>query len=396
MPRMIELIRQAAVPASLMRAAARGALSLPLPEMVEVLVQLTTMPLFAEQAQLTLAGWDAALLAPVLSSPEAPPEVLEYFLSPTNLRSSLLLVLLENPAVGEERLARLAAELPARDLDIMLNSRRASLPLVTEALLGRADVAGAKTEDLQAELARLRAGGEGECLSKNAPAEAYAEVAGDVNDPAPAERAGEGALEPGSGAVDPETFLREHAEEIRAAEGGAFQLIGSTREEQAEIAAACAAQTARLAAHALAQGPRERSSAIQKVSRLTVGGRVQLALKGTREERLILVRDGVKVVANAVLHSPRVTEQDVEMYASMRNVDEIVLRGIAANRKFMRRYAVKRVLTANPRCPIEVALSLVKELLVSDLDNLSKNRNVSDSVRQFAWKMLRTKRDKKD
>ena len=58
MPRMIDMIRQAAVPATLMRAAARGALSLPESETIEILVYLANHPLFGEQARLTLAGWD--------------------------------------------------------------------------------------------------------------------------------------------------------------------------------------------------------------------------------------------------------------------------------------------------------------------------------------------------
>ena len=60
MPRMIELMRQSSVPANVMRSAARGALALPPPEMIEILVFLTTNSLFAEQAKMTLAGWDEA------------------------------------------------------------------------------------------------------------------------------------------------------------------------------------------------------------------------------------------------------------------------------------------------------------------------------------------------
>jgi hypothetical protein len=360
------------------------------------------MPLFADQARLTLAGWDAALLAPVLASAETAPEVLDYFLSPKNLRPSLLPALLENPAAGEARLARLVAALPARELALIRNSQRVrSLPLVMQALLGRPEMAGAEAAELRAELAKPAADGDSPETPDGARAEANVEVVGKAECATPAsvrtEPDGDPGGEPGEDAADPErAYWREHGAEISAAEGGGFQLIGPTRDEQAEMAAAHAAHASSLAARALAAGPRERPSPIQKICRMTVGERVQLALKGTREERLILVRDGVKVVSNAVLQSPRVSEQDVEMYASMRNVGENVLRGIAANRKFMRRYAVKRLLTANPRCPIEVALPLVKELLVSDLENLWKNRNVPDTVRRFSWKMLRSKRDKKD
>ena len=37
---------------------------------------------------------------------------------------------------------------------------------------------------------------------------------------------------------------------------------------------------------------------------MTVGERVQLAMKGTKDERFVLIRDGSKVVCLAVLQSP--------------------------------------------------------------------------------------------
>ena len=61
MPRMIDLIRASAVPSTLMQSAAKGSLSVPPREMIEILVYLAVNnKVFAEQAQLTLAGWDEA------------------------------------------------------------------------------------------------------------------------------------------------------------------------------------------------------------------------------------------------------------------------------------------------------------------------------------------------
>jgi len=118
---------------------------------------------------------------------------------------------------------------------------------------------------------------------------------------------------------------------------------------------------------------------------------VQLAMKGSREERYILIRDGSKVVSSAVLESPKLTDQEIEMFASMKNVQESVLRGIAGKRKFMKLYPVIRALTANPRCPLDVALPIMKSLLVQDLRNLSMNKNIPDTVKKVAFKMFKEK-----
>ena len=70
----------------------------------------------------------------------------------------------------------------------------------------------------------------------------------------------------------------------------------------------------------------------------------QLAMKGGREERLILVRDTNKVVALGVLRNPRMQDDDVEFIARMRNISEEVLRQIARTRDWTKSYSVINVL----------------------------------------------------
>ena len=51
--------------------------------------------------------------------------------------------------------------------------------------------------------------------------------------------------------------------------------------------------------------------------------------RASREERAILVRDPNRIVATAVLGSPRLTEPEIERFAGMKNVSDEVLRQIA-------------------------------------------------------------------
>ena len=66
----------------------------------------------------------------------------------------------------------------------------------------------------------------------------------------------------------------------------------------------------------------------------------KLATKGTREQRAQLIRDSNRMVAVAVLSSPKVNEAEVEAFAKMANVSEEVLRIISANRSWMKHYGV--------------------------------------------------------
>ena len=84
---MIEMMKQAAVPAGVMRSASRGALALPAGEMLEILVYLSEHSIFGEQARMTLAGFDEQGSAAALSDPNTPHEVLNYFLVPQDRKS---------------------------------------------------------------------------------------------------------------------------------------------------------------------------------------------------------------------------------------------------------------------------------------------------------------------
>src|SRR5271157_6059270 len=102
MPHMLELIRRSAVLSQVMQTAARGALSVPPGEMIEILVYLALHnKVFSQQARMTLADWDEAACRQAAADPKTPREVLNYFVDPSNLRPVLLPALLENPAVSD-------------------------------------------------------------------------------------------------------------------------------------------------------------------------------------------------------------------------------------------------------------------------------------------------------
>src|SRR5947209_13416811 len=124
MGRLIEMIRQSAVPAGVMRSAARGALAVPAGEMLEILVYLSEHPVFGEQARMTLASFDEAGSATALADPNTPREVLDYFLAVKNRRPRLLPSLFSNPAVGEDTLAAIAETATPEIIALLLSTPR--------------------------------------------------------------------------------------------------------------------------------------------------------------------------------------------------------------------------------------------------------------------------------
>ncbi|UCE78210.1 MAG: hypothetical protein JSV13_06715 [Nitrospiraceae bacterium] len=126
----------------------------------------------------------------------------------------------------------------------------------------------------------------------------------------------------------------------------------------------------------------------QKTQKLNVSQRIQLALRGGREIRGLLVKDPNKEVMLSVLDNQKITESEVEMVARSRSVPEEALRRIAKNREWMKNYAVLLALVTNPKTPPGVAVTLVTNVKTKDLVILEKNRNVAEVVRSAAKKLL--------
>lgn len=141
------------------------------------------------------------------------------------------------------------------------------------------------------------------------------------------------------------------------------------------------------------EGKQKATTVLQKTQRMSVVQKVKAALTGSQEERLILARDSNKLVSRAVMQSPKLSEHEVENFASMKDICEEALRLIAKNRKYMKIYVVVRALVNNPRTPIDVSLPLLKRTNDQDLKYLVLNRNVPDVIRQSAEKMVRRKEE---
>jgi hypothetical protein len=143
------------------------------------------------------------------------------------------------------------------------------------------------------------------------------------------------------------------------------------------------------AAEAAEPDKAKRETMLQKLGRMGVVERVQRALKGGRDERILLIRDPCKVVQRAVLQSPQLSEQEVESFAGMASISDETLRLIAGNQKFRKNYAILRALEFNPKTPLEVTLHQLPLMKPQDLKFLTTNKNVADTLRTAAMRLQR-------
>lgn len=123
------------------------------------------------------------------------------------------------------------------------------------------------------------------------------------------------------------------------------------------------------------------------ITGLTVPKKVELAIKGNKEVRQILSRDPNKMVARAVFSSPRLSATDVMEYVHSPLTNEDLLREIGLHREWISNPQFLKAIVSNPRTPVPVAMRHLTRLSISDLNLLSKNRNVHALIRREAKRL---------
>jgi hypothetical protein len=132
----------------------------------------------------------------------------------------------------------------------------------------------------------------------------------------------------------------------------------------------------------------DRETATQKLAKMGFSDRLKAAVRGSREMRALLIRDPNKMIAAAVLSSPKLSEPEVEAFARMASISEEVLRVIGGNRAWTKNYNVVLGLTKNPKTPLAMTLNFMPRLSSRDLQMLSVDRNVPEPLRVAARKRV--------
>ncbi len=346
---LVEQFRRGGIPRELRLMAAQGALPLKTEDLLELWTDLVR-DADAEirgAAERSLVGVAAGELLPLLRSRETPPPVLSWMVT-HRPESDLREAVLQNASLPDEAIEALAPALSQQLAElVVINQTRL---LRRTSLLAAIESNPGLNNDQRRRLRELR---ETFNVGGRAPA---APVAAAV--PAPSAPPPHAPVEAAELAPLSETVLSEAEAMVRYL---------SDEERQ---------QT-------------EKVSTVQKIYQLNTAEKILTALKGTREERAILIRDPNRLVAISVLGSPRVTEPEIEAFSAMKNVSDEILRQIGNHREWVKRYAVAGNLVRNPRTPVGIALSLVSRLTPKDLKAVSVDRNVPEAIRKQALKFVK-------
>ncbi|MGH9871161.1 MAG: hypothetical protein ACRD9S_01705 [Pyrinomonadaceae bacterium] len=367
-------------------AAASGFLPLPQSDLLEVLVALRGAEdsEIAEAARETLESQAADDLLTAAKSSETSPAVLDFLAAFLKNNREIHEAVILNNRTPDEAIAGLASttsDSTLLDLIATNQQRLVRFPKIIDAILANSDRSG--------EAERRARETRQEFFEKERGAQQIAQELRSRGNSAAAEFF-ESADLTGGLSIDDAWLIAQHIEVSDAELDNSWlpteryeDLKVETQEERLANFNR-AVESERLEVGEL---PPERVSLMRSLMFMNTKDRLKLAMKGDREARGILIRDSNRMVATAVIHNPRVTDQEVENIAAMRTVAAEVLRLIALNRSWARSYPVIHNLVRNPRTPVPTVLTTLPRIRTKDLKSLTQNRNVPEATRRQAQRL---------
>jgi hypothetical protein len=342
---LIEQFRRGGVPKELRLMAAQGSLPLKPEDLLELLTDLVhdREHEVGEAAKATLTAFPSAEFLPVLTNRGTPPQILAWavtYRAERELREATL----QNTSLADEAIEAVAPSLSQEMAELVVINQVRLLRCTT--LLEALESNPSLSNDQKRRLRELRESFKIGVQEAPPPA---------PPPPPPVAPAPEAPPEPVP--LDPAAATEEEA------------LVRYLSDDERQHA--------------------DKVSTVQKIYLMNTAERIITALKGNREERAVLVRDPNRLVASAVLGSPRLTEAEVESFSAMKNVSDQVLREIGSNREWLKKYAVMANLVKNPRTPLGISLNLVSRLNPRDLKAAAIDKNIPEAIRKHAKKFVR-------
>jgi len=344
---IIERIAAGVLPREALETVARGFLPLPQAELIPVLSFLAQRPdpALASMAHTSLAEIPSRIVHGFASDERASSEHL-VLLMRASQDPVILEALIRNRAIPDNAVAELArrADAAVQEIVVINQARILRAPEILDALL--------ENPLLSAEARRRALETREEFFEKKARIEAA-------------------------------RILDEEEADLELPDDAIADLLEKAAEEDASRVM----QRPPEVAESELQDPLKQS-VFTKILLMTVSEKVQLAYKGGKTERMILVRDRNRLICTAVMRNPRMNESEIEQVAGMRGISDEVLRLIGQRRDWMAKYNIALILARNPKSPVGVVLPIINRLTLRDLKNLKDDRNVSEIVRTAARKLF--------
>lgn len=355
---LVERFIAGQMPEPMANAMVGGSLPLPSQDLIQALAHAVLMETpYAERAQETFLGIPESVLSGAIVGPTQPPDPL-----------GLVCMLRKEPALLEQAMLhedftaawmeRVVPFLPAPSLEIPLNNQ--VMWMERPAILDRLDQHPDGDYNLKRRIQEFRRD-----VLRTIPAEVAKERL-EIIDEVESGRLDKAWAELPLGEEDPDSESLTDAQARERAE----RVLRAIREEE---------------------GEELDLTLTQRIMRLRTNQKILLAMKGGKEERTLLIRESNRLVQVAVIRNGRITEGEVTYIAQMRTIQDEVLRIISLNREWMKKYPIVKNMVMNPKTPLPLSLNLLRRINEFDMKLMAKDRNVPETLRREAKRILEQK-----
>ncbi len=372
-------------------AAAKGLLPLSQGDQLEILVNLATNEdaELAETARATLNAQDAGELRVVAQSLETAPGVLSFLAKKNDLPREVheaVIANLNTPGESLVDLVKNTREGGLLELIAVNQQRLIRVPEIIEAIIvnpARTPEAERRARETKREFFEKERGAQQ--IANELRAQGREAAAEFIEQAEFAESVGEGEI-----SLQDAVLLAEYIEvpDVDIDDSWlSMDLLEEMYEETPEQRLAIVNKILGELKSEDGVDPNQFVTMVRRILLMGIKDRVKYAMKGDREVRNILIRDANRIVSEAVIKNPKITDQEIEKIAAMRTVSGDILRQIGINRQWLRSYSIIHNLVRNPRTPMPIIMAIIPRLMPKDLKSLSTNRNVPDAVRQQAARL---------
>ncbi len=126
------------------------------------------------------------------------------------------------------------------------------------------------------------------------------------------------------------------------------------------------------------------TSPIFRIRQMDPNKRFRLAVKASRPERQILIRDNSPQVLLGLLAHPRIEDREVKAIVDSAFSTGAIMQRVASNRKWMRNAEIQLAVVKSPKTPPPLAIKLLPTLRTSDLRVLAKGSLSRETIRRAA------------
>ncbi len=125
-----------------------------------------------------------------------------------------------------------------------------------------------------------------------------------------------------------------------------------------------------------------------EIAQMNANQKMQLAMRGSRAARTLLLKDVNKNLQTFIIQNPRITLEEVRTLAASRLANPDVLNTIAANKDWGNNPNIVLALVRNPKTPQGTAAKLVEKIPMAEVRRLAKANDVPRVVVAAARKRV--------